>query len=122
MNLRRKTVVNQGAGSDNQSNIRKKIQMTKKAAKDAELNKKMIIKKLTKDALRSNLMKPKVMKAKLGPNRLIYFPDVPDSDEEDEKEEEEDEIQDEFLDLPFICEIEVMKAKKNSLAKKISNA
>ena len=39
-------------GDDAQSN-RKKTQINKKAAKDADLNRKIIVKKLTKDAMRS---------------------------------------------------------------------
>ena len=49
--------------------------------------------------------------------------EIKDSDSEEEKnnkEDEEDKIDDDFLDLEFDCETEIMRAKKNALQRKVS--
>jgi len=47
---------------------------------------------------------------------------VKDSDDEEgeEEEEEDGDIDDDFHDLEFICETEILKAKKACLLKKVS--
>ncbi len=50
----------------------------------------MIIKKITKDAMRSKLFKLPMIKAKNLHNTMFFFPDVPDSDEEGKKDDNDE--------------------------------
>ena len=69
--------------------------------------------------MRSNIFRLIVIKSKNA--RTAPIEEIKDSDEEEGEElDEEDDIEDDYLDLPFDCKTEIMRAKKTALQNKAS--
>ncbi len=111
-----------GSGGNEQveltSNLRKERNLIKQAAKDANFLRKLIIKRINKDAVRSTLFKESVIKRKNILHKSID--DIKDSDDEEDMDDDDDEIDDDFHDLEFNNTIEILRSKKSSLQVKVS--
>lgn len=106
--------------NENLANLRKEKMLAKQANKDPNFLRRLIIKRINKDAARSNLFRESVIRRKNAKDQTGE--DVKDSDEEEEKEndaagkvDEEDNIDDDYLDLEFVCATEILRSKKSAL-------
>lgn len=118
------------------SAAKREMLLNKAAAKDPKLQRRLIISGINKDIYRSILFRHMFIsrRHRITPEEISRRPTIQGmleiikdeekeegEDEEDEEEDDEDDdepIRDEFLDLPFDCKIEVLKAKKKAVNSK----
>lgn len=110
------------------------MQLKKAAAKDPKLQRKLILSGINKDVYRSGLFRNvlisrrhRITKKEIeerptieGMLDILKDEDQPDDEDDGDEDSSSDEemIKDEFIDLPFDCKIEILKAKKKAVNSK----
>ena len=108
------------------SALKKERLLNKKAAKDANYQRRLIIGRINKDAFKSELFRAMMVKRKNKKDEdksknIAAIDSEGESEEEEEAEDQDDmlldneDYNDDFLDREIDCKVEVMRAKKKAL-------